>query len=145
MSRVSHSILIQLYTGNRDILRRKHKAITALFPYAAWQERDQQYPILDVPLYATGRSARVLWGHVRPFLETLRNDSCNVSLKRAVISTRVVLFTWIWRHSEENLVRAWATTAPTIPKEEKVAPSVFAALLRSRTDHHTIMVTFGRG
>ena len=111
---------------DRDTLRRKYKAITALFPYAAWQERDKQYPILDVFLLAAKTSwfEESLWYHIQPFLEMQLNGTGYVSPKRAI------MFASPYMPWGEDLIQAWAAVVSTIPKEEEAAPSVVDALFR---------------
>jgi len=110
---------------------RKRKALTALFPYAAWQERDKQYPVFDILLRVikSSKSNRVLWRHVGRFLETQLSETGDVSLNRAMIliSPHVP---WGELIFEGNLGRAWAATVSAIPKEEEFIPSVVDALLQ---------------
>ena len=114
---------------DRDALLRKHKAITALLPYAVWQERDKEYPILDVLLHAARQSLKFRWRRVRPFLNTLLNDTSHASSKRALMLASPYMG-WHWRGSWEGLARAWAAAASTVPKEEAIAPSVANTLFQ---------------
>ena len=69
-----------------DTLRRKHKAIIALFPYVVRQERDKEYPIFDTFLRVVEATQSVrFWGHVRLFTNILSDGPSNVSAKRALI------------------------------------------------------------
>ena len=116
---------------DQDTLRRKRKAITALFPYAVWQERDKQHAILDVFLHATktSQSDEFLWHRVKPFVNTLFNGASDVSLKRAVMLVSPYV-PWDKWNFGDNLIRAWVAIASTIPKDKEVAPSVVDALLQ---------------
>ena len=116
---------------DRDTLRRKHKAITALFPYAAWQERDKQYPILDLLLHAAeaSRFEGFLWHRIRPFLDILFSDAGHFPQKRTIMLASPYLPWGRWLF-QKDLFQAWAETASTIPKEKGVAPSVVDALLQ---------------
>ena len=112
-------------------LRRDRKAITALFPYAVWQERyRQQTMILDVLLRAANasRSYAFLWYCIQPFMKTLLNDASDVSLKRVAILASPYI---PWRSWEfQVLIQAWVKPASAIPKEKEVASSVVDTLLR---------------
>ena len=113
-------------------LHGKRKAITALLPYAVWQERYRQHAmILDVLSHVVNASQSngFLWHCVQPFVNTLLNDASDVPLKRAVmlVSPCIPWGKWDFR---EDLIRAWAAIASAIPKEEGVAPKVVNALLQ---------------
>jgi len=116
---------------DRDTLRRKRKAITALFPFAALQERDQQYVVLDTFLHAAeaSRSEVFLWHCVRPFLDTLFNVTSHVSLKRAGILASPYL-PWVGWYLGKETIQAWAVAASTIPEENEVVPSIVDVLLQ---------------
>jgi len=124
-----------------DTLNRKSKAITALFPYAVWQERDEQYKILDALLRAARvlRPKRLMWYRVEPFLGTLLNDTSHISLKRTAMLVSPC-FPWDEWHHRKDLIRAWVATASVVPKEEQVAPSVVETLLQI-SYHNFILLT----
>jgi len=111
-----------------DTLRPKRKAITALFPFAARQERDKQYPILDV-FVKTSRACKLLWHHIGPFLETQLNGAGDFSLKRAIMLVSPYM-PWGSLLFSGDLAQAWAATASTIPKEEEIAPSIVDTLFQ---------------
>jgi len=113
---------------DKDTLFRKRKAITALFPFAALQERDKQYPILDV-FVKTSRACGLLWDHIGPFLETPLNGAGDFSLKRAIMLVSPYI-SWDERFFGEDMAQAWAATASTIPKEEEIAPSIVDTLFQ---------------
>jgi len=116
---------------DRDTLRRNRKAITAVFPYAVWQERYRQHPeTFNVFLHAADAlgSSGFLWHCVQPFVKTLLNDASNVSLKRTAMLVSSCI-PW-HRQDSQGLVQAWVATASAIPKEEEVAPSVVNTLLQ---------------
>ena len=112
---------------DRDALLRKHKAITALLPYAVRQERDIEYPILNVLLHAARQSLEFRWHRVRPFLNTLLNDTSHTSSKRALMLASPYMNWCSWG---SGLARAWAAAASTVPKEEAIAPSVVGTLFQ---------------
>ena len=64
--------------------KRKHKAITTLLLYAAWQERYRQQPmIFDAFLYAANASQSFgfLWHYFQPFVNIFLSDASDTSLK----------------------------------------------------------------
>jgi hypothetical protein len=91
MERFSGLITEKLQTLTKaddwDTLRRKRKAIAALFPYAVWQERDGQRATLDVFLHAakTCKMDGFMWHRIQPFVGTPLNNVDHVSMKRAVV------------------------------------------------------------
>jgi len=128
---ISKKLTALIDARDRDTLGRKRKAITLLFPYAVWQERSEQYKILDALSRAarTLRPMRLMWYHVEPFLGTLLNDTSRISLKRAAMLVSPC-FPWDeWRH-RKDLIQTWVTTASVVPKDEQVAPSVVETLLQ---------------
>jgi len=121
---------------DRDTLYRKRKAITALFPYAAWQERDNQCGILGVFLDAakTSRSAGFLWHHIEPFFATLLSGASHVSLKRAATLASPYFLWWsrscCFKKDKAQAAQAWVTTASAVPREKEIAPSAVDVLLQ---------------
>ena len=112
-------------------LLRKRKAISALLPYAVWQERDKEYPILDaflLVLKITG-SCRFWWRRVQPFMNKLLDVTSDVSLNRPLILATPCV-TWGPRGFWKDRVRLWAAAVSTVPKEGEIAPIVVDALLQ---------------
>lgn len=114
-----------------NTLRRKRKAVAALFPYAVLQEQNGQYAIFDVFLRAvkTTKLDGFMWHRVQPFVSTLLSDGSHLSLKRAVVlaSPYIPWGKWI---CGEDLIQPWAATAFAIPHKKEVAQSVVDALLQ---------------
>ena len=113
-------------------LLRKHKAISALFPYAVWQERDKEHPILDVIMHALKitRSFKFWWPHFEPFTKVLLDGTSHISSKRALMLASPYIPWFWWRFGGVDLVRMWAVAASVVPKEEEIAPSVIDMLFK---------------
>jgi len=109
----------------------RHKAITALFPYAVWQERYRQHPMIFNTFFHAANALSLdtfLWHHIQPFMNTLLNDTSDASLKRVAMLASPCI-PWD-RGGFQGLVQAWMATASAIPKEKEVAPNIVDALLR---------------
>ena len=105
----------------------KQKAISALLPYAVWQERDGQPEMLDAVLHAVRASkvSLVAPGHVNQFISTLLSEA----------SPRVIILVaphmwWTPLKDRGDLVQWWAATASTVPYTEEVAQGVVDTLLQ---------------
>ena len=120
---------LESLAGARDknALLRKSKAITALFPYAVWQERDKEHPILDMIMRAlkTAPSFTLWLPYLEPFREILHDGTSHVSSKRALmLASPYIPWVW-WQFDGVDLVRMWVLLAASlVPKEEEIAPSV---------------------
>ena len=109
----------------------KHKAIDALLPYVALQERDKEYAALDVLLHATKTPLPDLfsWHHIQPFLDKLFDGTSHISSERALLLVSPYM-PWGSRNFGEDRARIWAVAASAVPKEEEFAPSVVITLLQ---------------
>ena len=106
-------------------LRSKRKAITALLPYAVWQERDGQPEMFNVILHAVRASkmSEFMWRYVGQSVGTL----LSVASPRAFLLASPHTF---WRSGcDENVVRQWVTAVSAVPYTEEVAQSVVEMLL----------------
>ena len=132
MGRILEVIIRKLGTladaGDPDALLRKRKAITALIPYAVWQERNKEYAIFDVfaRFSKTTQSIRFWWS---PFMKILLDGTGRVSSNRALVLSSPYM-PWGERDFGEDQARIWAAAASTVPKEEEIAPSVVDTLLQ---------------
>ena len=106
-------------------LRSKRKAITALLPYAIWQERDGQPEMFNAVLCATRASgmSMFMWGYITQSFNTLLGAS-----PRAIILA-LPHVPW-WSKGAESLVQQWVATVSAIPYTEEVAQSVVDMLLQ---------------
>ena len=108
-------------------IRTKHKAITALLPYAIWQDRDGQPEMLDTFVHAARASGvgSFVWRHFGDLAHTL--------LHEATPRTVVLVLPFIPLHCSttgEGLVRRWMAAASTVQHTEVVAQCVVDTLLR---------------
>ena len=115
----------------QDNLFRKRKAISALFPYVIWQERDQESQILDLFLrfVKITKSVQFWWRHIEPSVKTLVDGTSHVPSNRALTLLSPYM-PWGERDFGEDRARIWAAAASTVPKEEGIAPSVIDTLLQ---------------
>ena len=116
---------------DEDALLRKRKAITALFPYAVWQERDKGYLIFDAFLRVAKTTKMFLfwWSPVEPFMKKLLDGTSHVFSNRALLLLSPCM-PWGGFNFGEDRARIWAATVSTVPKEEEIAPSVVETLFQ---------------
>jgi hypothetical protein len=109
----------------------KRKAITALFPYAVWRERDGEHGMVDAVLGAarTSSSAEFMWNAVGPFSATLFGRAGPDSLNRVITLASPHMLPSI-RGFDETMVTRWAATVSTVPYTEEVGQAVVDALLQ---------------
>lgn len=110
-----------------DKLGSKYKAITALLPYAVWQERDGQPEMLDMFLRAAraSRMLRFMWYRVNQFASTLLSEASPRALVLASPHIRWYLLT-----NRGDLVQRWAAATSAVPYSEEVAKSVAGTLVQ---------------
>ena len=117
-------------------LKSKHIAITALLPYAVWQERDGQSEMFDTILHAA-RASRMLpymvWYCVDQFFSTLFSEAS----PRAIVLASPHIH-WGLLTDRGDLVQWWAATASIVPYTDEVAQSVVNTLLHIASEHRLI-------
>ena len=108
-------------------LQSKRKAITALLPYAVWQERDGQPEMLDTILRAVraSRMTEFMWRHIDQFVSTLFSEASPCAI--VLVSPHI---RWSWLRGRGDLVQWWVTTTSMVPHAEEVAQSVVDTLLQ---------------
>jgi len=118
-------------TGDPASIYPRHKAITAFFPYAAWQEQDGRNEVLDVLLHTirASREQRFMWHRIIRSLKTvLLTEKNPTSLKQAVILTSPHL-PWWNSTIDGNFVQLWAAAADAVPYALDIGQSVVYTLL----------------
>jgi hypothetical protein len=108
----------------------KRKAITAIFPYAAWRARDGQHEMLETFFRVARVSGRwgFMWRRVKlPFVALLGEDT-PVSLKRAAVLASPHM-PWDNFTNDQHLVQLWAAAASIVPQTNEIGQSVVDALL----------------
>ena len=108
-------------------LRSKRKAISALLPYAVWQERDGQPEMLNAIL-RTAKASKILrfmWHHVDEFVSTLVSEAS----PRAIILTSPHI-PWDLSTGRDDLIQQWAAAASVVQYTEEVARGVVDTLLQ---------------
>ena len=108
-------------------LRTGRKAITALFPYAVWQDRDGHHEMLAIFLRAARASnyTGFVWHHVQPFVDTLLSKADPRTILLA--SPHVPWDSWIGR---QDLIQPWTAAVHKVPYTEEVGQSVVDTLLQ---------------
>jgi len=100
-------------------IRSRRKALSALFPYAVWQEQDGQHEMLDAFLRVAEASdlRGYMWYHIEPFISALLHEEGYGSPKLAAILTSPHL-PWDQFTNSENLIHLWAATASEVPNND---------------------------
>ena len=116
-----------------DHIHWKHKALSALFPYAVRQEQEGQPEILDLILRAASAgtlgASGFMWRRFEPLAARLIEKESTFSAKRATI---LVLPHVHWEEltNGEHLIRLWAAAASALPYADDIGKSVVDTLLR---------------
>ena len=108
-------------------LQSKHKAITALLPWAVWREREGQPEMFYITLRAAraSRTTTFMWCHVDQFTSTLLSEA---SPRAIVLASPHIL--WYQLRDRGDLVRYWVAAASAIPYSEEIAQNVVDMLLQ---------------
>ena len=128
---ISQKLETMISAGGPHPIYSKHKAITALFAYAVWQEQDGQHKVLDVCLHAARASKQrgFLWYYIRELpVARLPNEESPVSMKQAFILMSPHL-PWDWTR-DEHWVQQWAAAATAVPYTDEIGQSVADTLLQ---------------
>lgn len=107
------------------VIRSKHKAISALLPYAVrWESRGNS-EMFDALLNATRASKGSMWSRVGPYIPMIFNEA---SPRTIILVSPYVR----WHHVGVlgNPVSRWVSAASTVPYTDEVGSSVVDALLR---------------
>ena len=112
---------------DHHLLQSKHKAITALLPYAVWRERDGQPEMIDAILRVTraSRTPMRMWRHVGRFLGTLLTEASPRAIVLAL--PHVLRYGYI---SAEALIQFWKAAVFAVPYSEEIAQGVVDTLLQ---------------
>ena len=120
---------------NPKQIRSKRKAITTIFPYAVWRERDGQHDMFNLFLNAARGSHQwgFIWNRVEPLVAILLNENSHASLKLAAILTSPHL-PWLKFTNGERLTQLWAAAASEVPYTDEVGQTVVDTLLQIASD-----------
>ena len=116
-------------------LRSKCRAISALLPYAVWQERDGQHETLDTIIRAA-RASRMrdfMWDDDNYFFSTLLSEASPRAV--ALVSPYI---NWRFLRDRGDLVQWWAATASAVPYTEEVAQGVVDMLLQIASEDRLV-------
>ena len=108
-------------------LQSKRKAISALLPYAIWQDRDGRPEMLVAILHVVriSKMQPFVWHHIRPFVGTLVSDASPNAV--------VLMSPHLFRDStkdKEGLVQRWVAATSAATYTEEVGQSVVDMLLQ---------------
>jgi len=111
--------------GDWHLIRSKHKAITALLPYAVQQEADGQAEMFNkfLDVARDSKDRRFTWFHIRHY--SIPYDTSSRAL--VLISPYI---RWDQLTDREYLIQRWAAAAFEVPRTEEVAQSVVDTLLQ---------------
>jgi hypothetical protein len=129
---IAQKLETMISDGAPGPIHSKHKAITALFPYAIWQEQDGQHRVLDVCLHAARASKKwnFLWYHIRELpVGRLLNGESPVSTKQAFVLMSPHLPWYESMDGHEDWVQQWAAAASAVPYTDEIGQSVADTLL----------------
>ena len=112
------------------------RAITALLPYAVWQEQNGQHDMFNTFLYTirTLRKPWSTWLQIEPFVIMLLNEESTVSKKQAVVLLSPHLPWWVFK--DEHLVQLWAAAVLEVPYTDEIGLSVVDTLLNIASNSH---------
>ena len=105
------------------------KAISALLPYAAWQERHGRYATLDAISHAIRVSEASTWNYVVP---TLLNGNSPRTTLLASHHTDWLTLTYgdkPMTSGHEHMISQWAAAVSAVPYTEEIGQSVVHTLL----------------
>ena len=129
---IAEQLKAMIQTGDLRALQSKRKAISALLPYAVWQERDRGPEMLDTLLSAAraSRMLKFMWDRVGQYAGRLLSKATPRAV--VLISPHIP---WSWSTDGEDradLVRWWAEAVPTVtvPHSEEVGRCVVDTLLQ---------------
>lgn len=113
-----------------DQIYTKHKAITAFFPYAAWQGQSGQNKMLNTLLNAARASKRqgFMWHRIKHSITVVLCGEYPIPLKQAVILASPHLPWWI-PTIDGQFIQLWAATACAVPYTPNIGQSVVDTLL----------------
>jgi len=134
MEEVSNLITRKLETmikaTNQDLIRSKHKAISALFPYAIRLGRRGKQRMADMSLRAAMAlgSRRFIWRLAKPLIMGLANTQSSLSLNW-LITLASPHVSWHDKPYDGSMVTRWAAAVSAVPYTEEVGKSVVGTLL----------------
>ena len=120
-----------------DAIRRKRKAICALFPYAVYLARDGQewmaYSFTRVARASDSEHGRFMWRRVEPYILPLFDDPNAHSLNSVIILVSPYM-PWsnalVGRDVYKNAATGWAAAVSAAPYTEEVGQDVVDVLLQ---------------
>ena len=116
-----------------NLILRRRKAISALFPYAVYLARDGQQGMADTLLRVTralnSNYWKFMWRQVGPYIVPLFGESTTPSLDSIIILASHHV-PWDDERVNKDTVARWAAVTSAIPYTEEVGQSVVDALLQ---------------
>lgn len=128
---ISQELKAMARVNDPQLICSRRKAITALFPYVIWQERDGQHEMLDIFLHVARASQepRFIWCWITPFIATLLDKESPISLKQAAILVSPHLLWW-GSSTGKHMIQLWAIASLDVPYTDDIGHSVVDTLLR---------------
>lgn len=115
---------------NQELIRSKHKAISALFPYAVRLGRRGKQRLADISLRAAMvlGSRRFIWRLAKPHIMGLANTQSSLSLNW-LITLASPHVSWHDEPYDGNMVARWAAAVSGVPYTEEAGHRVVDTLL----------------
>jgi hypothetical protein len=110
-SLIAQKLKLIIEAEDHHLLRSKHRAITALLPFAVLQERDGQSEMLDTFLCAAraSRTKWFTWHRIKQYASRL----LHTATPRAMVPV-LPYIRWDWLENREDLVQRWAAAVATV-------------------------------
>ena len=105
----------------------KREAITALLPYAVWEERDGRPEMFNAILHAARASEEpeFMWHHIIDFVNTLFSEA---SPRAAILVSPHLPRSWLT--DRQDLVQQWVKMVSVAPRTEELAQGAVDTLLQ---------------
>ena len=116
---------------NRDSIRSKRKAISALFPFAVFLEQSGQRGMIDAisRIARASDSGNFMWYHVKPFV-TAMFDKSNPPSLNWILGLISPCLHWHDARRDDDAVEMRATTASAVSRTGEVDQDTVDTLLR---------------
>ena len=126
-SLIAQNLKIMVKSRDRRPLQSKRKAITALLPYAIWQERDGQPEMFDTFIHVarTPKDWGFTWHHVGQYVSGLLHEA---SPRAIVLVLPHIQRNWLTDGGD--LIQRWVAAVSAVPPTKGVSQSIIDTLLQ---------------
>ena len=132
---ITQRLEAMVQAADRHLFLSKHKAISALLPYAIFLGQSGRQGIIDVLSRAISIPGKcVMWGRVRPYITMLVEEPSPPSMNAAVVTLSPHLH-WEGVSQGAKAVARWAAAASAVPYTEAIGHEVVCAMLQIASIH----------